>query len=244
MKYKRVSLVILFLIIYCIPVSADFAEDQRTIDTINKIMQTMGKDVAEDVNRNVDENFGTLDQRLVSAQQRLFRKAVFALLGVFTIVLFGYAYVMSRITRQYDLNFYEKMMDNKIDKLRNMSTSHIVSGTESFYMPITHSQFDKKYLAPEKYFDDYFNKDKEMIVNQQKQIKKMQKMIEDLQSGKKKTKKGKDVEFYGSIYEEKRLKMKKVKRIFGFIIGFVIFVAIIVLLYIFLKQKYLSGGVV
>jgi ABC-type multidrug transport system fused ATPase/permease subunit len=116
---------------------------------MDKMMRQTKKDIVVEVNANMDENMKILDGRIYENEKAMFRRAVIALLGGLGLVMFGYAYVHNKIAKRYDINFYEKMMDAKIDRVRNLP--YAVSSNQ-FYNSVTQSQFDKRHMSPEEYF--------------------------------------------------------------------------------------------
>jgi hypothetical protein len=138
-------------------------------------MVTSQKDIIEEVNRNVDENFGQLDQRIMDNNKLLFRKAIFALIGGLSVVIFGYAYIHNRISKNYDINFYEKMIDNKISKLQGLP--YVIGTAPTFYTSVTKSQFDERYTSPEKYFDRFTMVDQ--IESMKKEIERLNSIVND-----------------------------------------------------------------
>jgi hypothetical protein len=232
--YKRaVSIFALLVLLLSLCAYAETVDDQRTADVINKIMQTAKKDIAEDVNRNVDANFQELDNRMMAKQQDLFRKAIFALMGAFTVVLFGYAFVISRVTRHYDFNFYEKMMDSKVDKLRSFSTRHIVATSESFYIPVTHSQFSKQYTSSEAYFDKHFSAQEGVVAEKDAKIDELQKKVDSMSGT------VKSDSFYASPMSQaipQKMPSKWKRYLINVVVG-VLVLAIIALLIIFAKGR-------
>jgi len=175
-KYFIISIIMICLIL---PVVLAQTPSQDLADMIHRALQTTTKDIAEDVNRNMDENFGQLDQRIMENQKGIFRKAIFSLLGGMTVVIFGYAFVVNRVTRRYDFNFYEKMIDSKLSKLQQLGTSRIIASDDTFFRPMTKMQFDTRYISPEGYFERHFDVDKETIEEQNKKITAMQKVIDE-----------------------------------------------------------------
>src|SRR3990172_9023035 len=151
--YKRkIRNIIYFIVLFAVlflPVSLaqNDVETQRMTDMIQKIMQTSSKDIAEDINRNMDENFKVLDQRVNGNMSNMLRKMIIALAGVMIIVAFTFVYVINRVQKKYDLVFYEKMIDSKVDKLQ--SRSLIISDGEEFYSSVVKSNFDRRYLSPQ-----------------------------------------------------------------------------------------------
>jgi len=159
--YKRTISIMYIIVLLGIFLQFVYAEpppgDQPLSDVINKVMQNTAKDVTEEVNRNMNENFVQLDNRIMDKLVVIFRKAIFALLGGLTVVIFGYAYVVNRISRNYDMNFYEKMIDSKINNMKNLP--YITHTSDSFYSSVTKHQFDDRYISPQKYFDRFTKTD-------------------------------------------------------------------------------------
>jgi hypothetical protein len=151
-------------------------------DVVNTVMQRAQKDMIEGINRNMDDNIKILDERIMSTNRSLTNKNIIALTGSMTILLFGYAFVTNRITKRYDMNFYEKMVDSKIEKLGGM-TGKIVEGSDSFYHPITHSQFSPKYISPEDYFDKHFNVDESEFGKLKSEVASMRRAIGEKDDG-------------------------------------------------------------
>jgi len=167
---KYLIYVVVLLSLFLPFVFSQAPQEQSMSEVINKVMQSSKKDIVEDVNKNMDEDIAQLDSRLVSKMEVLFRKAIFALTGSLAVVIFGYAFVTNRLNKRYDINFYEKMMDSKIEKLNRLP--YIVTGSTSFYTSVTRSQFDERYTSPEKYFERFTESD---------QIKELKKQVEELQ---------------------------------------------------------------
>jgi hypothetical protein len=173
----------------------------------------------------MNENFAQLDSRIMDNQIRVFRKAIFALIGGLTVVIFGYAYVVNRITKNYDMNFYEKMIDSKIDKLKNLP--YIIQTSDSFYSSVTKQQFDDKYISPEKYFDRFTKSDEQRATSKERR--------DSVSSG-----------FYGSVYGNDidvsksfsdAVQKKKFK--FSKILYIIIMIVVIITVYILLR-KYMN----
>lgn len=173
--YKRIIKNIICVVILLnlfLPIC--YAQSEGIIDAIHKIMQSSKKDIAEDVNRNIDENFGQLDQRIMDNNKSLFRRSVFALIGGLTVVIFVYAYVQNKISRRYDIHFYEKMMDSKIEKLKVLPRA---IESKSYYTSVTNPQFDSRYISNDKYFESFT--DNEEFNNLRKEIEHLKKQLEE-----------------------------------------------------------------
>jgi hypothetical protein len=154
-KVKKKVLVILFVMfLFIIPICfappITTVDSSANLDAINKMIQTANRDMAENINRNVDTNFVQLDSRMKDTQIAMFRKGIIALAGVMCVMLFGYAYINNRIQKKYELNFYEKMMDAKIEKI-SLTASMAVT---SLYTSVTKPQYEKKFDATTDYFKE------------------------------------------------------------------------------------------
>jgi len=125
----------------------DQAPISQYTDTIQKIMQAVKKDISEDVARQMDENFKTLDNRIMENNKVQFRKAIFALLGGLAVVVFLYAYITDRINKRYELPYYEKMIESKVEKLLT-NPFHF----DRLYYPVTFSEPLPVAKAREDYF--------------------------------------------------------------------------------------------
>lgn len=148
MYNKIISLIYIIVLMNLLILPFVFAQDDRAVDLIEKIMQTAKKDIAEDINRNMDDNFQQLDERLIEKNKALFRKAIFSLAGALSVVMFGFAYVHNRVSRKYDINFYEKMIESKIS-----SSQGYLNISSKMYESVTKPSFQDRYETPEQYFE-------------------------------------------------------------------------------------------
>lgn len=174
------SFVIALFILYAVPIalSVDPASvplpnsvsSQQITDILHTVLQTNKKEIIDDLGKKIDDDFGQLDLRIMNNNKVLFRKAIFALLGGLSIIVFGYAYVANRIHRQYDINFYEKMIDSKIAKFNRVDTAFVDKG---MYRSVSNSAgFSVKYKTPEDYYKDltYKQMSSDLYVNLKKDI--------------------------------------------------------------------------
>lgn len=238
--YKRKVLIILFVmfiftipICYAPPVTSE--DNQGLLDAMNKMMKTSSKDVSEDVNRNMDENFLQLDNRMVNNMKSLFVKAIFALGGLCCLAMFGFAYFQNKVAKRYEINFYEKMMDSKLEKI-SMS-SNIVSS--SLYVQVTKPQFEKKFSTNEDYFEG---------IAETQEISTLKDEVGSLRRELNKLKPKDDSnDLYSSVKNESSKKVNfpninvNWKKILLYGLGILGFVIILILLYFYLKVKFFSS---
>lgn len=235
--YKKNIVLVIYIVILInlfLPfvLSQEQADTQRIADVIAKVMQTSTKDIVEDINRNNDENFMQLDQRIMDNNNVQFRKAIFALTGSLGVIIFGYAYINNRVSRRYDITFFEKMIDSKLDKLSRLN--YVMSSPSSYYTSVVNPQFEKRYTSPEGYFDG---------MSEQEQIKILKSQINDM---KKKLSNSKSSavknHFYSSVSKniprsnKPMFKDKKKLKLISRILLFLIIVVVIVMLYVIFRH--------
>lgn len=170
-KYVKLSLFMLMLVLFSYsvfsqeesspktaPLPGSIVQPQQIADVVHKVMSEQKKDTIEDINKHMDENFAQLDARIMSNNKILFRKAIFAILGGMTVVLIGYAYLVNRVSKKYDLNFYEKLIENKINSLNIKLPGHLY--LESVYKPVTYTdeRMSERFDSPKHYFDEISKK--------------------------------------------------------------------------------------
>lgn len=133
---------------------------QQIADVLHTVVSEQTKNTVEDINKHIDENFGQLDKRLMDNNRTLITKLIFALLGGMTVVLVGYAYLVNRVSKQYDINFYEKMIESKVDALNSRLPSSLYMDT--MYSPITFvdDRIVKRFDSPQDYFDGISHRSK------------------------------------------------------------------------------------
>lgn len=223
--YKNVISMLLLFVLFS---SFVMSQEQRIEDAIQKIMQTSSKDISEDINRNIDENFGQLDERLVSKTKTNFNRAVIAVIGGLSIVMFGYAWINNRITKRYDLTFYEKMIDSKLDKIK---TYPYVVQPQSSYISVTRQQFGERYASPQKYFEKVI--DSPIIQSLQRQVSGLQKKLEEKELDDSKS------IFYKSIFTggKDNIKVPLKKKVKALIISVLVVIFLLVMLYVYLRYR-------
>ena len=152
---------------------------QQVADLVHQVMQEQKKEIVKDINSHMDENFGQLDKRILDNNKLLFRKAIFAILGGMTVILIGYAYLVNRVTKQYDMSFYEKLIESKMKMLNKKLPGHLY--INDLYNPVTYDneRIKERFDTPERYFDgltkeeiqrDEFSKMKQELLSEVKNI--------------------------------------------------------------------------
>jgi len=237
--YKGITISLIILILVLPFVYSQEENVDRTIDMIDKIMKTARKDISDEINKNMDDNFKQFDDRMSINNSNLFRKAIISISGILAIVIFGYAYLNNRIMKRYDINFYERMIESKIGS----SQIQRAVKQDSLYTSVTKSQFNERYETP----DEYFEK-----VSDGKQVKELKNYIEFLEKKIKKDDKvdksqkitGKKVSFFDRFRKKEKTGMlsldKKVKSKNKLLIILII-ALIIILVMLFIFRQPISG---